>query len=367
MAYMRKERLNAARTAADNRAHAQKTPLAGAIKKEVAMHESHTQEPFSVAAADGYRLQGFAWRHPSAMEEGAAPSARPVVIINPATSVRCRYYARFAAFLHGHGFDVLTYDYRGIGESRPATLRGFQASWRDWGRLDCEALLGYATERFPGQPIDVVAHSVGGFVLGLAASNHRVRRVFTMGAQFAYWRDYAPAKRWRMFAKWHLFMPLLTAICGYFPGQRLGWLEDTPRGVVRDWTTRAPRIEEMWRSGRQRLGTSEQQALRARYAALTAPILALSISDDEFGTVAAIERLLACFVNSRSIHVHMAPSAIDEAAIGHFAFFNSRFEQSLWSIPLAWLRDGYLADTLVKAVPAAEPLPVPLAARLLWA
>lgn len=331
------------------------------------MHKSHVPEPFSVAAADGYLLRGFAWRHASEAGRAQAPSARPVVIINAATSVRCRYYACFAAFLFRHGFDVLTYDYRGIGESRSTSLRGFQASWLDWGRLDCEALLGYAAEHFPGQSIDVVAHSVGGFVLGLAASNHRVRRVFSMGAQFAYWRDYAPAKRWRMFAKWHLFMPLLTAIYGYFPGRRLGWLEDTPQGVVRDWTARASRFEDIWRSGRQRLGSAERRALRARCATLTAPTLALSISDDEFGTVAAIERLLACFVNSRSIHVHMAPSAIDEAAIGHFAFFNSRFEQSLWSIPLAWLRDGYLADTLVKAVPAAEPLPVPLAARLLWA
>lgn len=335
------------------------------------MHKSHIPEPFSVAAADGYPLCGFAWRHASAATDGV----RPLVIINAATSVRCRYYARFAAFLHGHDFDVLTYDYRGIGESRPpsrphsssASLRGFSASWLDWGQLDCEAVLGYAISHFPGQPIDVVAHSVGGFVLGLAASNHRVRRVFTMGAQFAYWRDYAPAKRWRMFAKWHLFMPLLTAICGYFPGQRLGWLEDTPRGVVRDWTTRAPRIEEMWRSGRQRLGTSERQALRARYAALTAPILALSISDDEFGTVAAIERLLTCFSNSRSIHLHMAPSAIGESAIGHFAFFNSRYQESLWGIPLAWLRDGRLAESLAQAKPDDQAVPTPLAARLLWA
>lgn len=324
----------------------------------------HSEQPFSVTAADGYRLHGFVWRHAPGDDD---KEARPLVIINAATSVRCRYYARFAAFLHGHGFDVLTYDYRGIGESRPPSLRGFHASWLDWGQLDCEAVLGYAASHFPGQPIDVVAHSVGGFVLGLAASNHRVRRVFTMGAQFAYWRDYAPAKRWRMFAKWHLFMPLLSAVCGYFPGRRLGWLEDTPRGVVRDWTTRAPRVEEMWRGGRQRLGAAERRALQARCAALTAPILALSISDDEFGTVAAIERLLTSFSQSRSIHLHMAPSAIGEPAIGHFAFFNSRYQHSLWDIPLTWLRDGRLADRLAEARPAAAELPPPLTARLLWA
>jgi predicted alpha/beta hydrolase len=53
------------------------------------------------------------------------------VIINSATSVRCRYYSRFASFLFGEGFDVITYDYRGIGESRPVSLRGFDAGWID--------------------------------------------------------------------------------------------------------------------------------------------------------------------------------------------------------------------------------------------
>ena len=86
--------------------------------------------PITFTAEDTYALKGFVWRH-------AQPdAARPVVIINAATSVRCRYYARFAAFLHAHGFDVLTYDYRGIGESRPDRLRGFEAGWIDWGRLD---------------------------------------------------------------------------------------------------------------------------------------------------------------------------------------------------------------------------------------
>lgn len=123
--------------------------------------------PFRQATADGYSLGGFCWRH-------AQPDPqRPLVIINAATSVRCRYYSRFADYLFAQGCDVLTYDYRGIGESRPASLRGFQASWSDWGRLDFEAMLAHAVERFPGQPIDVVGHSFGGCAVGLAPSPAR--------------------------------------------------------------------------------------------------------------------------------------------------------------------------------------------------
>ena len=305
-------------------------------------------EPFACEAADGVPIRGFAWRG------AACGQARPVVVINPATSVRCRYYARFAAFLAAHGFDAVTYDYRGIGESRPARLRGFAASWRDWGMLDCEAVLGHVARSFPGQPVDAVAHSIGGVLLGLAPSAHRLRRVVTMGAQYAYWRDYAPSSRLRMLAKWHVAMPLLTLAPGYFPGGRIGWLEDTPRGVVRDWARSRARLEDRW-GGRSGEPSGDSDALRRAFLGVTAPILAISTTDDPFGTVAAVARTLAYFGGSRRTHLRIAPAEIGEQAIGHFAFFNSRFAGSLWPVPLAWLASGQLPPGHPGRVVAASP------------
>jgi predicted alpha/beta hydrolase len=281
-----------------------------------------------VQAADGYPLAGFLWRH----EEQS--NRKPVVIVNPATSVRCRYYSRFAEYLHAHGFDVLTYDYRGIGESRPQKMRGFDAGWSDWGRLDCNAMLRYADRNFPGQPIYVVGHSLGGYLLGITESNRLVRRVFTVGAQYACWRDYAAGARLRMLAKWHLAMPLVTLLYGYFPGKGLGWMEDTPRGVVWDWAVRRKRVTG------------------ASFAGVTAPILAVSVTDDEFGTVAAIERLLAHFTNAEHRHLRIAPGDIGENAIGHFGFFHSRFQQKLWPIALEWMNHGTTTATQHRAAGA---------------
>lgn len=293
--------------------------------------------PFAVQAADGYTIRGCLWRHGESGRD-----ERPVVIVNPATSVRCRYYFRFAAFLHANGFDVISYDYRGIGESRPASLRGFQGSWLDWGYLDFDAVLRYADLSFRSQPIHVVAHSVGGFVIGLAPSNHLIHRIFTVGAQIAHWRDYAPGHRMKMLAKWHLAMPLLTALFGYFPGRRLGWLEDTPRGVVRDWGFSRKRIEDICRKGTLALPGVDRQAMARQFGAVTAPTLAVSVTDDVFGTVAAIERLLACYCNSPALHLRVPPASVGESEIGHFAFFHNRFENTLWQTPLKWLRSGQL-------------------------
>jgi len=291
-----------------------------------------TSAPFKEPACDGFTLGGFTWRH--AFQD----TARPVVIINAATSVRCRHYSRFADYLFANDFDVITYDYRGIGESRPASLKGLDASWSDWGALDFEAMLKRAQREFPGQPIDVVGHSFGGCAAGLGASGHLIRHLVTVGAQFAYWRDYAPAHRWRMFGKWHLVMPLMTMICGYFPGKRLGWLEDTPAGVVRDWSTPTARYEKR-PSGR----LIHAKHGRLPFANVTAKTLAISLSDDPYGTIPAIERLLGYFTGSTTTHLRIAPKDIGEEEVGHFAFFRSPYQATLWPIALSWLQNGELA------------------------
>ena len=209
--------------------------------------------------------------------------------------------------------------------SLPTTTAGF------------EGVLKFASTCFKGHDILVAAHSVGGFLVGMAPSNQVIKRVFTMGSQFAYWRDYAKHKRFAMYLRWHIVMPTLTAIFGYFPGKRLGWLEDTPSGVVRDWISPEPRFEDIYKSGPQTLSDEERAKLVESFAQVTAPTLAVSMSDDEFGTIPAIHRLLSYFKSSPSTHMRIKPDAVGQPSIGHFAFFNARYADSLWKIPLAWL------------------------------
>ena len=294
----------------------------------------------TIPAVDGFPLHAHVWVHE--LQDGKSPA--PVVIINPATSVQSRYYSRFADFLHSHGFNVITYDYRGIGGSRPEEMRGFEANWLDWGSKDFEGVLQFAATCYQGHSILVAAHSVGGFLVGIAPSNHIIERVFTMGSQFAYWLDYAKHKRFAMYLRWHVVMPTLTAIFGYFPGKRLGWLEDTPRGVVRDWIARHPRFEDAYKAGPQALSAEERTLLVESFGRMTGPTLALSVSDDEFGTIPAINRLLSYYKNSSSTHLRIEPAMLGHKEIGHFAFFNARFADSLWRIPLVWLRDGKISD-----------------------
>lgn len=141
-----------------------------------------------------------------------------------------------------------------------------------------------------------------------------------------------------MFGKWHVVMPLMTMLCGYFPGKRLGWLEDTPAGVVRDWSMPTAQYEKR-PSGRVIHATNGQLP----FSNVTAKTLAISLSDDPYGTIPAIERLLGYFTGSTTTHLRIDPEDIGEEEVGHFAFFRSAYQATLWPIALSWLQTGELA------------------------
>ncbi len=295
-------------------------------------------------AADGYELGGFLW-----MDDGS-DGDRATVIITCATSVRCRYYIRFAQYLFQHGFDVLIYDYRGIGESRPKQLRGFHADWVDWGEKDLEGALQYVAQALPGRRVHVVAHSIGGFTIGVAPSNARIERILSIGSQFAYWRDYARSQRLVMLWKWHVVMPVLTRFFGYFPAKRLGWMEDTPDGVARDWSGMKARFEDTVRPASFIEGRRESDILSERFDNASAAILAISLSDDPYGTIPAVNRLLGYFRKSERRHLHLRPSDVGHESVGHFAFFHDRFRDTLWPLALHWLRHGRIPPGLVHRI-----------------
>mgnify|MGYP001286832851 CR=1 FL=1 len=282
-------------------------------------------KPLSLYCRDGYPLAAQLWL-PSGQPQGS-------VIVSSATGVLARYYARYAAFLRERGYVVLTYDYRGIGGSRSASLRGAKIRWRDWGDLDFDAAVHWMRQRDPDGPLVAVGHSIGGFLPGFAAAATAVDRFLSVGAQYAYWRDYAAPQRLRMFAKWHLCMPAVTALCGYFPGRRLGWLEDLPAGVAREWAFRRARLELSYPE-------HERAEVLQRFAAISAPILAVSVSDDEYGTPAAIARGLAYYRNAHIQQVQLSPAALGMERVGHFDLFRERHRDGFWKASLAWIEDG---------------------------
>lgn len=281
-------------------------------------------EDITIQCDDGVTLRGHFW-----------PSSSPThgcVIINSATGVQASYYHRYARFLAANGFNALTYDYRGIGLSRPPELRRTRYRWGDWGEYDFNAALRVTIDRGEG-PIHVVGHSFGGVLPGLTRRTSIVQRMFTVGAQYAWWGDYASSQRLKMFCKWHVAMPVLTALFGYFPGKRLRWLEDLPGGVAYDWSFRRRKFEDSYPWIRR-------QSIVNIFNATRSQILAVTVTDDAYATPRAVLRTLNYFTGADRTVVQLRPDQFGVRRVGHFDLFHSRHHVGFWRSSLDWLRTG---------------------------
>ncbi len=245
-----------------------------------------------------------------------------------------RYYHRYARHLTRHGFNVLTYDYRGIGASKPESLRGCSYRWRHWGERDFDAALTFMHTRDPSKPLMVVGHSIGGFLPGLAPRAPLIHRMLTVGAQYAWCGDYAPRERLGLILKWHVAMPVITALSGYFPDKSSAGWKTCPPVSPTNGAFAGPSSSAATRA-------RERADVLARMSAVTAPILAVSLSDDEFGTVPAIRRTLRYYTGAPRTAVALQPADYGLSRIGHFDLFHDRHASGFWLDTLLWLRDGH--------------------------
>src|SRR5690242_6921958 len=65
-----------------------------------------------------------------------------VILINSATGVKQQFYHDFASYLAKQGFNTYTFDYRGIGESKPEDLSNLLCDMKDWSK-DVDAMVAH--------------------------------------------------------------------------------------------------------------------------------------------------------------------------------------------------------------------------------
>ncbi len=285
--------------------------------------EPRIDSTLRIPALDGFELAATLYEPCSSTE----PSGEsPVVLINSATAVRRGYYDAYARFLAAEGFTVLTYDYRGIGGSRPKRLSRFQAHMRQWGEQDMAGVLDWISLHLRPRRLLTVGHSVGGQLVGLAENNDRIDALLMVGSQSGWWGHWPLSSRYRIGLNWFL-IPLVTRIFGYLPGA-FGTKEDLPGGVAREWA----------RWGRRRTYLMESEERRAGFRRVRRPLLAYSFSDDDYAPRPAVEGLLDFYSEADIFHRHIRPRDIGVDAIGHFGFFRDKFRDPLWQDTAAWLK-----------------------------
>lgn len=276
----------------------------------------------TIQTRDGYPLTAYLFRP-------ANPKA--VILVSGACAVGQYFYFNIASFLETHGFAVLTYDYRGVGQSAPEPLtRRFEAGFRTIAN-DFDDVVGWIESAFPDKPIGLLGHSLGGICAVLSQKNDRFYALFTVGAQMACYKDWGPDRwsRTQTYLNWHVIMPALTKLVGYLPGRRwkLG-LENLPATLVRDIHNRRKYTDI--RAYLETLGiqpTPEQ---------IRCPVMALTTYDDPICTKQALDRFFGELTNARVTRRLLDPAATQYQPVGHLNFFRKRFAHCLWDMVSDW-------------------------------
>lgn len=278
----------------------------------------HESKEFSVEnvqfkADDHYVLSGIRYRPNQHIKAN--------IIVASATGVPQPFYRRFAEYVATKGYDVFTFDYRGVASSAPQNLKGFEMSYLDWGELD---LAGAIEFHFNASlPLFIVGHSYGGQALGLAPNHHKVTAMYCFGTG-AGWAGYMPLKeKFKVSVMWNIFFPPIVAVKGYLPWSKFNMGADLPLGVYQQW--------RRWcKSPHYFFADPELHQLKHRYAQIKAKIYAVSALDDDWALPNSRLAFMQHYAQADMHFLDIQAADYGLKKIGHMGYFRQGSEK-IWN------------------------------------
>jgi predicted alpha/beta hydrolase len=272
-------------------------------------------------AEDGYPLVGHLY---APVPQAAPPYVRGCVVINSGAGIPQRFFGKLAAWLASQGFWALTYDYRGIGDSRTVPFRQLNVKAHQWGMLDMQAAFAFALSQHPEAPLLALNHSMGGQLMGMPALSLRLKGAVFVGSGTGSQHNYPLRIRLKHGLMWRGFLPAYGHSVGYLPKWVMGGV-DVPAGAAFEW--------KKWCHSRDYLFEHLGRSIPAsanHYAQLRIPIVAYHFTDDTIITLQGVRHLLRHYPDCAITERVYAPAQLQLPRIGHTAFFRPQFEATLW-------------------------------------
>jgi predicted alpha/beta hydrolase len=307
---------------------------AGGASGRAVPHEVRVEERFEIVADDGVRLAA------SLYEPVGKPKA--ALQIHAGMGVKRQFYRHFARYLAERGYAVLSFDVRGMGESRHEPLPRCQATIGDWTGKDMPAALAWLARRFPDVPRFVVGHSLGGQLTGLLPNHELLSGLVLVFAPRGDHQVASPLGKLQGLLLLRMYMPLTIPLFGYAPVRFVMTAQDLPAGVARDW------IRQIYHPG-WIPGDCAARGEESYYDKFQVPVLSLALDGDALAPPANCAKLLSeYFTGCPSEFVTLrASDAAERAQLTHLGYFRKKFADSRWVQVAAWL-DRRVAELAVQ-------------------
>lgn len=269
----------------------------------------------TITAPDGYPL--------SALLGEPTKNNIGVIVISSATGIRKEFYINFSRFLMDHGYYVLLYDYRGIGESAPADMKASPIYMHEWGTQDMNAVLDYLVVEKGFTGIIWLGHSIGAQLVGLLQNRKHVRKVISVNAALGYWGYFPYPMKMIVWLLWYIIGPMLIKIYGYGEMKKIGWGENLPRNAILEW--RSWCISKTYY-----MDFLKDNIQTDRFYNFTTPITAIYTSDDYIANDKTAPLMMQFFPNAPVKLIKLNVSKYTRFKVGHTGIFRKRFELALW-------------------------------------
>lgn len=278
-------------------------------------------QTIEIATQDGTNLIGSIFTPKGPTKAG--------VIINSATAVPRGYYKNFASYLTEKGFMVISYDYRGIGDSKKLSPKDISQTMQAWGEQDFNGVINWASDHYPQLKWHCIGHSVGGQLVGLATDNQKLSSVYNVAAQSGNWRNWHYSKMPKLWLMWYVFTPFFTRVLGYLPGMLVGG-QPLPKGVAQQWGR--------WCRNKNYICNEQGKAFRPYFSSFNRPMNFVQIKDDhDFAPLKAVQQLHSFYDQApRQIEV-LSPQDFGRKKVGHFGFFKKHTNEGFWQHAEQWL------------------------------
>jgi len=276
--------------------------------------------PLQIPAKDGFLLDAELYASNQAESKG-------LIIIHEGTALPKKLYQPYARFLASQGFEVVCYDYRGIGKSRPKSLKGFSASIIDWAQQDMVGVIDWAQQHYPKLPKYILAHSMGGQIVGLVENIDAIDKIVTVASSYGNWHNFSGNFKYQAAFLWGVLIPIFTRLYGYLPAQQLGMGADWPKGVAQNWY-------DWCKGNKPHSQLMDEASIPHYYRTFKVPIKAFIMADDFMATTKTIPLFETDYAHTQLDVEIVEPQAYGLAKIGHFGFFSQQNKEALWQKPI---------------------------------
>lgn len=246
------------------------------------------------------------------------------ILICPATGITKNFYHAFAEWLNQQGYNVLSFDFRGIGESLHGPLKNSTASINDWGIFDIPAAIETLLDRTLAEKVIIVGHSAGGQLLGITSNYNKVAKVLAIAGSTGHVKGLKGKTKILAPVMFNVIFPISSFLKGYGATQFIGMGENLPKNVAKQWAEFCSKPGYVMNAIGKSIFEDYHQEIQC-------PITSFWATDDEIATQANVKDLLRLYPNAPTKLIELNPQQHGYKQIGHMSMFK-KSHQKLWPL-----------------------------------